>query len=87
MNKQEIITKLQTIITENLERELPAALQEEHRLYEDLNIDSLMVLQLMIYIEEEFQVEVPEEDVDPDVFQTISSLVSFIQELQKQNIA
>jgi acyl carrier protein len=87
MSKQEIIDRLQTIITENLEHNLPVTLSEEQRLYEDLNIDSLMVLQLMIYIEEEFQVEVPEEDVDPEVFQTVRSLVQFIQELQKQNIA
>jgi acyl carrier protein len=46
-----------------------------------------MVLQLIVYVEEEFGISVPEEDVDPAVFQTLGSLVTFIEELRQHKIA
>ncbi|GGF90548.1 phosphopantetheine-binding protein [Paenibacillus aceti] len=82
MSRTEIMDKLKELITDSLEHSLPAEIHEADRIYEDLNIDSIMVLQLVVYIEEEFQVDVPEEDVDPAVFQTLGSLVTFIEELQ-----
>lgn len=80
--REEIIEQLQTVIVQNLELEVVGQLQETDRLYEELNIDSLMLLQLIVYVEEEFGVSVPEEDVDPAVFKTVEALVSFIQNLQ-----
>lgn len=81
-NRNEILRKLRAVIVENLEHQVPEQLNEEDRLYEDLHIDSIMVLQLVVYIEEVFGVSVPEEDVDPAVFQTVGLLVTFIQGLQ-----
>jgi aryl carrier protein AsbD len=82
MNRIEIIEKLKVIIEENLEHELPENLKEEDGIYDDLGIDSIMVLQLIIYIEEEFGIEVPEDSIDPEVFETVGSLVTFIQALK-----
>ncbi|MFD0697443.1 phosphopantetheine-binding protein [Paenibacillus sp. GCM10027628] len=84
MERNEIIGQLRNLIVENLELAVPKQLSETDRIYEDLNIDSIMVLQLMVYIEETFHVSIPEEDVDPSVFQTLGSLVSFIQELKSK---
>jgi len=82
MERTEIVEKLRILIVENLELPTVVSLNETDRLYEDISIDSIMVLQLMVYIEEGFAVEIPEEDVDPAVFQTIGSLVGFIQGLR-----
>lgn len=79
---ERILGQLREVIVENLELQVAEHLNETDRLYEDLNIDSIMVLQLMVYIEEAFDVSIPEEDVDPAVFQTIGSLISFIQVLK-----
>jgi acyl carrier protein len=84
MEHTEILNRLRQLITENLELELPETLHETDRLFEDLNIDSIMVLQLIVYVEEEFGVNVPEEDVDPAVFQTLGSFVGFVQTLMSQ---
>lgn len=81
-NRQEIMNQLRTVIVENLEIEVPERLLETDRLYEDLKIDSIMVLQLMVYLEEVFGVTVPEDDFDPAIFQTIGSLTTFIGTLQ-----
>jgi len=82
--KDEIIQKLGIILEKDLEMELPGELKESDRLYEDLGIDSIMVLQLIVYIEEQFAVSVPEENVDPATYQTLGAIVDFILELQSQ---
>ncbi|TXK84624.1 acyl carrier protein [Paenibacillus sp. N3.4] len=71
-------------MVENLELEgVPERLQDSDRLYEDLNIDSIMVLQLVVYIEEVFHVVVPEVGVEPETFLTVGSLVEFIMSLHQ----
>ncbi|MGG1516571.1 phosphopantetheine-binding protein [Paenibacillus oryzisoli] len=82
MERNEIIEKIRILLVENLEIKHLNSLNEKDRLYEDLNVDSIMVLQLMVYIEEAFTIVIPEEDVDPLAFQTVGSLVSFIQRMQ-----
>lgn len=87
MNRAFILQKLCHLIEENLEVKLPSDVQESSRIYQDLHIDSIMVLQLVVYIEEEFGVLVPEEDVDPAVFETVGAMVSFIEMLLAEKIA
>lgn len=83
MNQREqVMEELKALLEENLELELTKGLEESDRLYDDLHIDSIMVLQLIVYIEEVFQVSVPEDGIDPDTFLTVGSLVDFIQSLQ-----
>lgn len=81
MDRSTIIQKLCMLIEDNLEVRLPADVSESSRIYQDLHIDSIMVLQLVVYVEEEFGIAVPEEDVDPAVFETLGALVTFIEEL------
>jgi acyl carrier protein len=83
----EIMNILRTVMEENLELEgLQAQLQESDRLYEDLSIDSIMVLQLVVYIEEAFDVVVPEVGVEPETFLTVGSLVEFIMGLRQATV-
>lgn len=87
MTREQIMNSLCELIQQNLEIKLPANVTEASRVYQDLFIDSIMVLQLIVYVEEEFGISVPEEDVDPAVFQTLGSLVTFIEELRQHKIA
>ncbi len=45
-------------------------------------VDSLGIMRLVSYIEEEFGVVVPEEELVPDHFQTVSRLAAFVERLQ-----
>jgi len=45
-------------------------------------VDSLGIMRLVSYIEEEFGVLVPEEELVPDHFQTVSRLAAFVGRLQ-----
>lgn len=87
MTREQILNSLCELMQQNLEVKLPENVTEASRVYQDLFIDSIMVLQLIVYVEEEFGISVPEEDVDPAVFQTLGSLVTFIEELRQHKIA
>ncbi len=86
MNRSEIIAKLKALMTENLELAEIGDLKESDRLFEDLGIDSIMVLQLVVYIEESFGLSVPEDGVDPAAYGTVGSLVDFIRGLQEERV-
>ena len=83
MDRARIIEGLKKIISENLELEVPAELNESVRTWEDLGVDSIMAMQLIVYIEEDFGIEVPEDEIEEGVFGTIGSLADFIERLQK----
>lgn len=87
MDKEQTVSQLRQLMSEQLELSLPDVIKTEDRLYEDLNVDSIMVLQLVVCIEEAFHVTVPEEEMDPAVFQTVGSLVDFIHALMGEHIA
>ncbi|PZD95731.1 hypothetical protein DNH61_12760 [Paenibacillus sambharensis] len=64
---------------------LAGTLSEELRLNEDLRLDSVMLLQLLVLIETRLGLQVPENEVDPGIFDTVGSLVDFMQELDDMN--
>ena len=49
----------------------------ETRLQEDLNADSLDVVDLIMNIQDEFEVEIPDEDVEN--IKTVGALVEYIE--------
>ncbi|MHA6482892.1 phosphopantetheine-binding protein [Paenibacillus sp. strain BS8-2] len=58
------------------------SLRDELRLSEDLLIDSIMIVQLIVYIELDLGLSVPDAEVDPRAFATVGSLLSFMEELE-----
>jgi acyl carrier protein len=47
-------------------------------LLEEKILDSVGMLELVFFIEETFEIEVPEDDIVPDNFNTINSLVAYV---------
>ncbi|MDR6553494.1 petrobactin biosynthesis protein AsbD [Paenibacillus qinlingensis] len=87
MTRGQRIDKLQAIMaTKLLLAQLPI-LEESHRLDEDLRIDSVMMMQLLVWIEVEFGLSIPEEEVDPRVFDTVGTLLDFMDRLTPVGIA
>ncbi|WP_442602784.1 phosphopantetheine-binding protein [Paenibacillus sp. KN14-4R] len=79
MKRDNIIEKIKEILINNLEIEV----QEDFGMCigQTIDIDSIMVLQLVVYIEEEFNVTVPEEEINIDKFRELDALIEFIQGL------
>lgn len=53
----------------------------EKHIINDLNMDSLSVVQAIMNIEEEFNVEIPEEDIEK--IETVADLIKYIESREK----
>lgn len=84
MNREQMRERLLLLIQEKFR--VQADRMEDHiRLNEDLRIDSIMIVQLIIFIEMELKLQVPDEDLDPRTFATIGSVLDFMMELEPVN--
>ncbi|PEY34572.1 acyl carrier protein [Bacillus cereus] len=82
MNRKMLKAALLKIMIEKMELKNVTYLEDTMRLNQDLYIDSVMMLQLIVYIEMDLELYVPEDEVDPKAFSTIGSLLDFMEELQ-----
>ena len=63
MERDEVVTALREVAVEVLSVE-PASVVEEARFKEDLDADSLDLVELVMGLEERFDISVPEEDLE-----------------------
>jgi len=59
----------------------PSEVQKEARFIEDLEIDSLDTLELIFELEEEFNIEIPQ---DKSPFVTVQDVITYVQEKTKE---
>ena len=59
----------------------PEAVKLESKIIEDLGADSLDVVELVMALEEKFEVEIPDSDAEKLI--TINDVVSYIEKLNK----
>ncbi|WP_141504290.1 acyl carrier protein [Paenibacillus luteus] len=67
-------------IMAGLLRQRPEDIRLEHSLLNDLYLDSLHVLELLTLLEQRFGFETDAEDLQPHVFSTVESVVTFVRE-------
>ena len=71
-----VFEKIKKMLAEQLDAD-EDALTLETRIGEDLSADSLDVVELLMCIEDEFEVEIPDEEIEN--IKTIGDLVDYIQ--------
>lgn len=71
----EIMNDLVSIIREKSPNTVGLDIAMETLLKEDLGLDSLRLVQIMVAIEDKYQIEFEVEDLDPRAFERISDLV------------
>ena len=71
-----VLEKVKAILAEQFDVE-ESKITEETDLQEDLGADSLDVVDLLMSIEDEFEVEVPDEEIEN--LKTVGALVSYIE--------
>jgi acyl carrier protein len=79
MDKQAIFDKLKAALIEDFEMD-EAMVTPEARLYEDLELDSIDAVELIMALEEEFQVTIPDEDAAE--LTVIGDIVRYIESHQ-----
>lgn len=77
-----VLEKVIDIIAEELESVDPSEITEDSNLVEDLDADSLAVVDLVMSIEDAFNVEIPDTEVEN--LKTVGEIVQFIEEHQGQ---
>lgn len=77
MNKDKIIEKLFNIISEELDIDV-STISLEADIREDFNVDSLDLVDIIMDIEDEFQVEVPDEALEELI--TVNDVVEYIRD-------
>ncbi|MBR0426616.1 MAG: acyl carrier protein [Clostridia bacterium] len=77
MSSEEIFEKIKNIIIEQLQVS-EAAVTEEASFIDDLGADSLDLVELIMALEEEFGIEIPDGDAEKVV--TVGDVVSYIKE-------
>ena len=74
-----VFEKIQSILSEQLDVEKDIVTLEAN-IQEDLGADSLDVVDLLMTLEDEYDVEVPDEDIEK--IKTVGDLVRYIEERQ-----
>ncbi len=75
-----VLEKVKAILAEQFDVEQDK-INADTDLQEDLGADSLDVVDLLMSIEDEFEVEVPDEEIEN--IKTVGALVAYIEEHQK----
>ncbi len=75
MNESEIFAKVKNIVTEQLSVE-PDSVTPQANFADDLNADSLDTVELVMALEEEFDVEIPDEAAEQ--ITTVQQAVDYI---------
>jgi acyl carrier protein len=78
----EVAQKLKHFIATELMYADDDALSSDEPLLGSGIVDSLGIMRLVSYIEEEFGVVVPEDQLIPDHFQTVTRLAAFVERLR-----
>ena len=72
-----VIDKVKKILSEQFDVEL-SDLTENTNIEEDLGADSVEVIDLLMSLEDEFDVEIPDEAIDE--IRTVGDLVAYLEE-------
>jgi acyl carrier protein len=78
MSRQDTLNSIAVAIGEVLKRELDVV-GEDTRLFEDLNLDSTTVIELLMILEDVFGVLVDPETLQPEHFTTVGALADYIE--------
>jgi acyl carrier protein len=76
MSPEEIESKVNEIICQQLEVS-PEQLRPEASFVDDLKADSLAVVELVLALEQEFKIEIPEEDTEQ--IKTVKDALNYIK--------
>ncbi len=75
-----ILEKVRKLLAEQLNKPVEK-ITESTRFIEDLGVDSLDMIEMLMALEEEFSISVPNDKVDK--LKTVRDIVSFIESVKK----
>ena len=81
MPEETIESRLKKMIVERLFMKIEPDRIEEHKsLVDEYGVDSVSLLELVVGLEEEFGIEVGDDDFSLDHFETVNALAAFVRD-------
>ena len=74
--RQRLVAAMADAAEQLLERDEPVT--EQMRLMDELNVNSLLALELLLRLEEQLEIQINVESMDPDRMETVGDLATFI---------
>lgn len=79
MKREEIIEKIKEIIRATLKGELDTTeITETTLLVDEVGINSIAAIEILVRIENEFEIEIDDEDLSVELIRTIATLADYI---------
>ena len=72
----DIAEKVKEIVSDKLDVD-PADIQEDKAFVEDLKADSLAIVEVVLALEEQFEIEIPDEDTEK--IKTVNDAIEYIK--------
>ena len=72
----DIAEKVKEIVSDKLDVD-PADIQEDKDFVEDLKADSLAIVEVVLALEEQFEIEIPDEDTEK--IKTVADAIEYIK--------
>ncbi|MCL2851167.1 MAG: acyl carrier protein [Firmicutes bacterium] len=79
MEKEAVFLKVRDVIAKQI-RKKPEDIKLEHRVMEDLGADSLDIVEMLMTLEEDYEVVIPDETAMN--FKTVNDVVVYLSELK-----
>ncbi len=85
MDAMNTLERIRIFIVEHIPQARQLNVQNEDELIETGLLDSLGILDVVTYLEEEFGLTVSDEELTPENFQSISTMASYVQMKKEAN--
>ncbi len=79
MDKNAIMERIRKFILEHIPQARQMNVQNEDQLLEGGLLDSLGILDVVSYLEEEFSISASDEELTPENFQSIATMASYVE--------
>jgi acyl carrier protein len=82
--RSEILTKLKELVIEVTQLKIaPEAISDTANLFNDCGLDSTSVVDLVVGLEQNFDITVDDDELDVKLFQDLSKLAEFVEAKQE----
>ena len=84
MNREEVIIKLKEIIIKTMELSVELQIKGEN-LVEEIGFNSVDALEILVWVENEFDIRFPDEDLSSELLISLDNLADYVIRRKVQN--
>lgn len=85
MNREEVIIKLKEIIIKTMELSVELEQIKGENLVEEIGFNSVDVLEILVWVENEFDIRFPDEDLSSELLISLDNLADYVIRRKVQN--